>query len=146
MGSAEYTRGDAVVTAEYSRWHSNQTSDLEPSSSPEAERTYAMFTYRVASWLQPGAYYSLFFPYVDNRWGHNTTPANAATTCSKTACWQHDMAVTLRFDLTVNWLLKLEAHFMDGAAGLSNPLQVGTRPQSAERDWLAFLVKTPGYF
>jgi hypothetical protein len=154
VASAEYTLGDAVLSAEYSRWHSKQDSNVEPGSDSESERLYAMLTYRATPWYQLGAYYSLLFPYVDNRWG-NTPPASpTAPTCyrprpmatgTKTACWQHDVSLTARFDLTPNWLVKLEAHFMDGTAGLTNPLSVSAPPVGV-RDWAVFLAKTTVYF
>lgn len=154
IASAEYTLGDAVVSAEYSRWHSHQDSDIEAGSDGESERMYAMLTYRVAPWFQTGAYYALSFPDVNNRWGDTPPPSPTAFTCyragsttagSKTDCWQHDAALTLRFDLTQNWILKVEGHFMDGTAGLTNPLTVSP-PAVGSRDWGAFLAKTTVYF
>jgi hypothetical protein len=56
------------------------------------------------------------------------------------------VALTLRFDITDNWLVKLEGHFMDGTAGLTNPLQVGPSPTNAATEWAAFFAKATGYF
>jgi hypothetical protein len=146
VASAEYARGDAVLSAEYSRSHHRQESDVEAGTEGESESLYAMFTYRFAPWFQPGVYYSLFFPQVDNRWGNNNANVGPADKCApKSACWQHDASLTLRFDITTNWLLKLEAHFMDGTAGLTNPVQLGSAP-SGTKDWETFLAKTTVYF
>jgi hypothetical protein len=64
----------------------------------------------------------------------------------KSACWQHDVAVTLRFDVTRNWLIKLEGHFMDGTASVSSALQPGPVPTNQAQDWEALFAKTTVYF
>jgi hypothetical protein len=136
VGFAEYAAGDLVLTSEYSRWSGKQESN-DPASSPpidnQSERAYAMATYRVTPWLQPGAYYSLFFPDVDNREGRENI--------------QHDVAMTLRFDINPYWLVKLEGHYMAGTAGLVNPLRIGA-PDISQADayWAAFFLKATGHF
>ncbi len=135
IGSADYSRGNVTLTAEYSRWFSRQESTEFPTSalSSLSERVYAMATYRAASWLQPGAYYSLLFPDVHNRDGR--------------AQRQHDLAATVRFDINSNWLVKLEGHWMAGTAGLTNPLNVDpVSTATADQYWGVFLVKTTAYF
>jgi hypothetical protein len=54
--------------------------------------------------------------------------------------------LTLRFDINAHWLIKLEGHYMDGAAGLSNPLTVSPTIADVEDRWTVFLVKTTAYF
>jgi hypothetical protein len=135
LASAEYSAHDLIFTAEYGRGHSSQgTSDamIQPPIASTSEGGYVMATYRPCSWFQPGAYYSLSFPDVHNRDGR----ANR----------QHDLALTLRFDVTDNWLVKLEGHYMDGTAALANPLRVGPLPTAAATDWAAFFAKVTGYF
>jgi hypothetical protein len=97
-----------------------------------SERGYVMGSYRVTKWLQPGAYYSLFFPDVDHRDGRQAR--------------QHDVAGTLRFDINSYWLVKLEGHFMAGTAGLTSALNGNAPLASLDRYWGAFFVKTTGYF
>ena len=55
-----------------------------------------MGAYRLRPWLTPGVYYSALYPNVDDRDGRDA--------------YQHDLAATLRFDITANWLFKLEGH------------------------------------
>jgi hypothetical protein len=136
VGSIEYSAHDLLLAAEYSRWFVKDDSSaptIFPSSHVvTSERGYAMAGYRVAKWLQPGAYYSLLFPDVTQRSGRENV--------------QHDIAATLRFDLNANWLVKLEGHYMLGTAGVTPGLN-GTTPLSAlDRDWSVFLVKTTAYF
>ena len=59
---------------------------------------------------------------------------------------QHDLSLTLRFDINRFWLVKLEGHYMAGTAGLVNPLRFGPPPANPERHWGVFLVKTTAYF
>lgn len=136
VGSAEYAVGDWVFTAEYGRWRSYQSSDnatLSPSLLSLSERGYLMATYRAAPWFWPGAYYSVFFPNVNDRIGR----ANE----------QHDVAATLRFDINQYWLVKLEAHYMEGTAGLVSSLNVdGPDVSNLDQHWGAFFVKTTGHF
>jgi hypothetical protein len=135
VGSAEYTVGDLVLTTEYSRWFAQSDSSntaVFPALSIVSERAYAMATYRVNRWFQPGAYYSIFFPDVDHR--------------SNRADLQNDVAVTLRFDLNPHWLVKLEGHYMAGTAGLDPTLNDGVPLASLDRYWLAFFAKTTAYF
>jgi hypothetical protein len=59
---------------------------------------------------------------------------------------QHDVAATLRFDITENWLLKLEGHYMSGTAAVSPALNDNTPLNLLERNWVVFLAKTTAYF
>lgn len=133
MASIEYVFTDFVVRAEYSRWHADQDSDLPDSNiSVTSERAYALIAYRFAALVQAGIYYALYFPDVEQRRGRQNQ--------------QHDAAVTVRFDLDDHWLVKLEAHYMEGTAGLAGPLRVAALPADAERTWGVFLAKTTAYF
>jgi hypothetical protein len=134
VGSAEYAAADVVLTAEYARGVTDQRSDtpeVQPRLELSDERTYFMASYRLAPWLQPGAYYSLLFPDVDDRKGPDQV--------------QHDLALTLRFDINDHWLVKAEGHYMYGTAGLNNPLMVAA-VTDAEAHWAAFFLKSTAYF
>jgi hypothetical protein len=132
VASAEYSAHDLLLAAEYSRWsgklESSDTTLIPASPTVTNERAYAMIGYRATKWLQPGAYYSVFFPNTDIRAG--------------SANFQHDIAATLRFDVNANWLVKLEGHYMAGTAGLTPSLN----DAPLQRYWGVFLVKTTAYF
>lgn len=136
VASAEYTASELTLTAEYSRWHVRQWSDrpeLSPSLNGEGERLYGMATYRASSWFYPGAYYAFHYPHTKLRKGREN--------------YQHDVALTFRFDLDAHWLVKLEGHYMNGTAGLLDPLRLGDADVSkAERHWAAFFLKTTAHF
>jgi len=135
VGSVEYAVHDLLLSAEYSRWivrlESNEPA-VVPASRSVSERAYGMASYRVNDWLQPGVYYSLYYPDVKRRSGREAM--------------QHDVAATLRFDVNHNWLVKLEGHFMSGTAALGADLNDGRPRSQLERNWGVFLVKTTAHF
>jgi hypothetical protein len=136
VASLEYAPGDLTLAAEYGRWHVSSSSsspqDPQLNTSVDSERGYLMAALRLNDWFEPGAYYSLLFPDVRQRKG--------------SAAQQHDGALTLRFDLDVHWLLKLEGHYLVGTADLDPALNGGVQRAELVRSWGAFLVKTTAYF
>jgi hypothetical protein len=136
VASIEYAPGDLLLAAEYSRWHLDLEVS-EPMLAPDetetiSERMFAMIAYRVTPWFQPGLYYALHFPSVDDRDGRDAK--------------QHDTALTARFDINPYWLFKLEGHFMHGTAALSPGLNDSTPRTELPRNWALLLAKTTAYF
>jgi hypothetical protein len=133
--SLELTRSDFAFATEYSRWVVDIDSSLPvliPEARSTSERWYAMASYRVAPWFTPGAYYSVMYPDVKKRSGRSAV--------------QHDIALTLRYDLNAYWLLKLEGHYMLGTAGLSPAMNGGVPTSDLSPEWGLLLVKTTAYF
>jgi hypothetical protein len=131
--SAEYAFWTLTFTAEYTRGRSKQVSPLPGNTFDiTSDGGYVMLTWLATTWLQPGAYYALSFPDISNRHG----PSHR----------QHDATLTLRFDLNRHWLVKVEGHYMEGTAGLVNPLRITPAPVNPARYWGTFLVKTTAYF
>ena len=132
----EYAIADLMLTAEYARSRSEQSSDapeLSPPIESTSENAYAMASYRLASWFQTGAYYAISYPDVDQREGRQN--------------YQHDLAVTFRYDVNEYWLVKLEGHYMSGTAGLLNPLRINPPDiTQAAQHWAAYFVKTTAHF
>jgi hypothetical protein len=136
VGSIEYLFENLQLALEYSRWHVEAESSepaLFPESDTTSERLYGMGAYRINSWFEPGLYYSLFFPDVDDRDSSRDKS-------------QHDIAATLRFDINRHWLVKVEGHYMRGTAALNTALNDGTPRVNLTRTWGLFLVKTTAYF
>jgi hypothetical protein len=144
VGSIEYAAQDLLLAAEYSRWHfDNELSVpalLPGAATSTSERLYVMAAYRTQRWFHPGLYYSLFFPEVTRRSLFNRGPDYGRQD------YQHDLAVTLRFDLNAHWIAKLEGHYMHGTAGLDPNLNDGVPRSELEADWVVFLAKTTVYF
>jgi hypothetical protein len=136
VGSIEYAANRLLLAVEYSRWYADAESSeprLVPESDTIQERVYGMGAYRINSWFEPGLYYSLYFPDVEDRDSGRERS-------------QHDLALTLRFDINDHWLVKLEGHYLRGTAALNAMLNDGTPPAELERQWALFLVKTTAYF
>lgn len=135
VASVEYVTGDLLLAAEYSRWYveaTYQPAGLFPDVSSVSERMYGMASYHVAPWFTPGVYYSVLHPDVDQKDGRDA--------------YQHDLALTFRYDINANWLLKLEAHAMRGTADLDPSLNDGMPRSSLTKDWALALIKTTAYF
>jgi hypothetical protein len=136
IASVEYD-GDVVLFAsEYSRWRSEVDSNnpmvIPSTPAVTSERAYAMVAVRVAPWVQLGTYYSIYYPNAEVREGRQSR--------------QHDVAGTLRIDLTPNWLVKLEGHYLNGTAALSSALNDNRPLSTLSSRWATFLLKTTAYF
>lgn len=133
--SAEFTTGDLVLALEYSRWNASLHADnpaVLPDAKVDNERYYISAAHRVAPWLEVGLYYAGYTPNVEKRKGR--------------ANYQHDVALTLRFDATTFWTIKLEGHLIRGTAGLDPALNGGKPLSELEDLWGLFLVKTTAAF
>jgi hypothetical protein len=138
VASLEYQKEHLSLAAEYTRsYFDYETNLILPESKIVNQGGYVMGAYQVASWFTPGIYYSATFPNI-----HAKTPPGADPRSS----YQHDVAATLRYDITSNWLLKLEGHYMHGTAGLTTALNDNRPLDRLTKDWGVFLVKTTGYF
>lgn len=134
VASLEYAAHDVLLAAEYSRWRADFETrpQIVPDGDLTSTRWYVMGSYRASRWFSPGLYYSVWN---DGRPGLLTRDK-----------YQQDAAFTLRYDITRNWLVKLEEHYMRGTAGLSSALNSGTAPQKLTREWGMFMLKTTAYF
>lgn len=134
VASVEYQRQGLMLAAEVGRNHyRTKLSLLVPDTLMTSQGLYLMGSYQVAPWFTPGLYYSLLLP-------------NVREEIDKRSTYQHDVAMTLRYDLTPNWLLKLEGHYMSGTAGLTSALNDNRKLDELSKNWGVFLVKTTGYF
>jgi hypothetical protein len=136
VASAEYALRDWLFSVEYSRWfvstHTEPAGAFPETGLTVSERGYAMVSYRVTDWFQPGAYYSLYYKDVDHRQGRDAR--------------QFDLAGTLRFDLNDHWLLKLEGHYMAGTLALTPMLNDNQALSKLDRYWGLVLAKMTAYF
>jgi hypothetical protein len=142
--SADYMRGPAVLAAEYTRYEvdvdltnipfPDGMGGLIPVSSGRTDRRggyYGQGSYRVDPRLELGAYYSVFHPDWRDRDGVDSGLGHRA--------WQKDLALTVRVDLTANWILKLEGHFLDGTGDVLPELNPGGMDA---RTWRMFAAKS----
>lgn len=139
--SAEYTWDNLVVAAEWQRMETKSSvMELTHGSTIVTQRTkreayYLSAAYRFTDLFELGSYYSIYYPDARDKDGSSlvaqSRPAHGA--------WLKDFALTGRFDLTENWVFKLEGHWMDGSAGLSPSL-------NPEGTWFLALAKLTASF
>jgi hypothetical protein len=133
VASAEYQIERLALAAEFGRTYLDyETNLVGPKIKSIRQGAYVMGSYQVKPWFTPGLYYSAYFPDVDH--------------IKKRSTYQHDVAATLRFDVTPNWLVKAEGHFMHGTAGLKTDLNGRQKLDSLTKNWGVFLLKTTAYF
>ncbi len=144
-GFAEFNLGDLVVAAEYFRKKFDFTIHWEvldariPTPAPEDDSTdnesyYALIAYRFTDWFELGTYYSVFYADANDRDGKELVELGYPNY----KAWQKDLALSTRFDFTDFWIVKLEAHLMDGV-GLCS---VVDNPDGFDRHWTLFAIKT----
>jgi hypothetical protein len=131
LGSVEYNNDALLIAAEYGRSYST-TTEASVTSHQIGEHGYALAGYRWAHWFETTLYYSLMFPEV----GHRSGQANQ----------QNDAALSLRFDITAHWLVKLEAHYMRGTAALDPSINDNEPLTALTNQWALFAAKTTAYF
>jgi len=127
VGSVEYARGNFVFAAEYM----NNSYELKlPATLAAVDKKfdaigyYGSMSYRFTDWLELGTYYSEYYRDKDDKDGKKAVvPAIAGVASSallpvgqEHAMWLKDLCLSARFDITPNWIFKLEGHMMDGAA------------------------------
>ncbi len=117
--SAEYTRNNLTIAAEYQKEREYHQVSRNPSTGAflkgdgvYAEGYYVSLAYRFTHWLQCGAYYSVHYPNADDKDGkkleEDGVPAHDA--------WQKEAVLTTRIDFNDHWLLKFESHAIEGTA------------------------------
>jgi hypothetical protein len=108
--SLEYTFENFKAASGYCL--QNTKAILVSENSYDAEGYYLSAAYRFTDWLEIGSYYSIYYPNKDDKDGNIFLQRGD----KDFQAWQKDFAVTTRFDINSYWLLKLEAHAIDGAA------------------------------
>jgi hypothetical protein len=134
VGSAEYIAGDWLFAAEYSRWLNHQQTTIPgliPTTDDDAERFYAMASYRLSKHFELGSYLAMTYLDVHDRDG------DSAKFAKKFQAYQRDLTASLRIDINEYWLWKVEAHFIDGVADLQR-----TQNPNPTRYWGLFLFRT----
>jgi hypothetical protein len=168
IGSLEYTWRDLVFAAEYMQtsydieisndlfksgavFHDPITdagADVDDFGSVTVPRFtsvgyYASLTYRFSPLFEMGTYYSVYYPDKDDKNGNERVNVRHLDT-EEYRAWLKDMCFTTRFDLTENWILKLEGHKMNGAAillGADNPPPDNPGQERYAEDWYLCAAK-----
>ena len=137
IASAEYRWYDLTLAAEFISTEQKFTlvSGLGGKSRQEnhSQGYYGSINYRFSTWLEVGSYYSVYYPNRSDKHGKEQT----ITGNPDFKAWQKDACLSLRFDVTPNWLCKLEGHQINGVA------QVFDYDDTSELEkvWSLFAVK-----
>jgi hypothetical protein len=128
--SGEYQRGPWRLVAEGQHRAVDILTGIGSSSSKNELRSLAWYgraTYRVKDRVDLSGAYSEYYP--DRR--------------ARDVAWHKDLSLTARWDVTPNWLFKVELHDIDGTAELSDVENAG-RP--VRNDWRLLALRTTFHF
>lgn len=168
--SIEYNIGKFLFAAEYSRnnydfknagpgfetiANINPAVESARNADLETEGYYGAVSYRVTDWFEAGMYYSVYYADIDDRDGDKNEAGTAATNPRKANgyqdhdAWLKDLCLSMRFDITDNWVFKIEGHAMDGAAILTKDINsttsivngVAHKQLDTEEDWYLGAMK-----
>lgn len=138
--SAEYRYEDWLFQAEYLSSRGDIDTNIPIPGlnvfAVDQEGWYGLVSKRLNDWCTLGAYYSVFYREQSDRKGENDLTGKTN--------WQKDFCVNVKFDLTDNLLLKLEAHQMDGNALTTDNVLANDRPYA--KDWQFYAAKITYYF
>ncbi|MBF0383216.1 MAG: hypothetical protein HQL69_19510 [Magnetococcales bacterium] len=118
---AEYVWNDLTFTTEYLAVSqdmdltvTSQFGSFTTSSSNLIDGWYAQASYRISEQLEASTYYSVSYRDSDDKDGQDALAAGSITKAFQ--AWHKDIALTGRYDYSDNLTIKLEGHYIDGAA------------------------------
>lgn len=159
--SLEYSIGDLVLATEYNRINYELYADSPiPNQEPafdkdfDSEGYYGMATYRFTDWFELGTYYSEYYANRDDKDGKDAAKKwtdyggyrGGYPPGQEHRAYLKDLALSLRFDITENWILKMEGHLMKGGAIMLNSddntaIYNGVKGPSYTKDWELYTAK-----
>lgn len=143
--SAEYMLGETIVAGEGIVYRIRADLEGTIGGNPlrqEAVRTmagwHAGVSHRFLHWLELGGYYSEIFEDLDDRNGEGYEkiglPGHMA--------WEKDFCLSARFDLNAYWIVKLEAHHLDGTFQMKDAaFLMRNNGQSIDKDYFLYAGK-----
>lgn len=139
--SADYTWQGLTAAAEFSSFELDHSYPRKHKN--RSEGYYGQIAYQFCSLLTLASYYSVYYPNADSKDGEY----HVALGYENYAGWQKDLTFSMRFDVTPNWLMKAEFHYVDGVGQLS---EVDNRDLilagTSQRYWTLFALKTTYHF
>ena len=139
--SLEYTWNNFTLVAEY------ETNDLDvvmtvdgvknPVMKIKREAHYEMISYQFDR-LALSTYYSVYYSDPDDKEGKKQVALGNPDYFT----WQKDICFSAKFDITENWITKLEFHSINGITQVS----VIDNPDGLKENWTLFAFKTTFHF
>ncbi|MFM2089604.1 MAG: hypothetical protein RLZZ127_93, partial [Planctomycetota bacterium] len=128
--SLEYTVGDWRFAAEYTRWDSTGSVDIELRGEfpvdYQPEGMYGQVAWQALDWLELTGTASLWYGNQDN---HAKADTNS---------YMHDYYLSAKIGITDNWIFKMEGHYIEGTALTFE----SDNPDGVKSQDVAFLAKT----
>lgn len=139
-GSIQYEIGDFIISGEYSRNYYDFWSEADKIGNfhdkLETEGYYGAVSYRFTDWMEIGTYYSVYYADIDDKNGKaNKTGSRKNAGYNDYDSWLKDLCLSVKFDISENWVLKFEGHKMDGAAILMKDINTVNNKLQTEEDW-----------
>ena len=103
---------------------------------------YSSLTYRFTDWFELGTYYTEYYSNEDDKDGKKAVASGKSEVAHEG--YQKDFCLTTRFDVSANWIIKLEGHKMEGVALLYSDdgnNRNDTGELNYEKDWYFGAVK-----
>jgi hypothetical protein len=133
--SIEYSYENLLLVTEYSLCkYDFSLPPLFSNKKLDTEGYYVGASYRFKDWLESEMYYSVYYPDKDDKTGANI---NTSIT-PRYSAWLKDTCLAFRFDITDNWVFKLESHLMDGTAVMRHENNPNA---SMKQNWALFGAK-----
>jgi hypothetical protein len=127
--SAEYIVDQLTLFYEYAETKRRTDLDGNPSGKQIEQAYYAGGSYRFNDWFELGYYYSVYYPDSGSKDGDGSDTDFTA--------WSKEHVVSTKFDITDNWIFKLESHIVDGWG-----LWSFYENEELEEDWMMLAAKT----
>ncbi len=122
----EYVYDNLVFAAEAMQNDYKLTLDNpDPAGAPVLDREfktlgyYGSLTYRFTDWFELGTYYSEYFADKDDKDGKDAQAREQALGVASSQAFKKynkDLCITARFDISANWVAKIEGHQMEGTS------------------------------
>ena len=132
--SAEYELGPVLMAGEYLKIGGELEMHSIPSYTIDMEGWYGSLSWRIKDWLSVGASYGEYYPIGDDKDGDSFVDVGLGDYYA----WQKDTTLSVRFDITNYWVIKLETHFMNGVALCDR----SENPGILDEHWNLYAIKT----
>lgn len=140
--------GDLILSGEYAKvtYDFLFNTKTTPRAIPKFDSVgyYGAASYQITRWFQLGFYYSEYYSKDGDKDGKKRVADHTFDEGQEHRAWLKDSCLTTRFDITDNWIFKLEGHVMDGAAIMvnkDNPPEDDEIRSTYEEDWFLFAAK-----